>query len=140
CGLFVLLARAPNDGERRFAETWAVRLLLTEALLVLMLLVVPYLLEVVRDYGAHVRDPSPAAPATKPALPVITAGSLTSLLVAVLLQVRAKATEPAEVLHAAKGVRNFFRRLAPRLRLLFTYLPGAAAGPTVLLPILPPGA
>ena len=139
-GGWVLLSRTSDEGRRRFRETWAVRLLLLEALLVVLLLVVPVLLEVVRDYAAQRGAEEALGTATSPALPAIGAGSLASLLLAVLLQVRAKAAEPASVLHAATGFKAALRKLGPRLRMAFIYLAGAVAGPIVLLGFLLIGA
>ena len=64
------------------------------------------------------------------------AGSFGTVLVAILLQLRARASEPATVLQAVTGFRGFFMRLGSRTRVAFAYVAGAVAGPLLLVAIV----
>jgi hypothetical protein len=134
-GLALLLLRPRKDFWRRGFETWATRLMLTTAGLALVLVVLPVLAEVLLNYGDE-RGGQAAETASSPGLPAVGAGSFATVLLAVLLQLRARAAEPATVLQAVKGVRGFFLRLGPRSRVAFAYVAGAVAGPLLLLAIV----
>jgi hypothetical protein len=136
-GVAVLLWRVRSDDSRLALETWSVRLIVLEALLALVLVVIPILIAVARD----VAETNGSAPAdgsvSSPGLPAIGGGGVVSLLVAVLLHLR---TDPAAALKDAKGAAGFLRKAGRRVRTAFIYLAGAIAGPVVLLAILVAGA
>jgi hypothetical protein len=135
-GLALLLSRPRRDFWRRGLEAWATRLMLAAAVLAVVLVAIPLLAEVILNYGDEETGSQVSETASAPGLPVVGAGSLTTVLLAVLLQLRARAAEPATVLQAAKGAREFFRKLGPRLRHALIYVAGAIAGPLLLLSIV----
>jgi hypothetical protein len=139
-GLLILLSRTSSETRRIRRETWVVRFIVAETVVVVILVLAPALLEALRNYAAERGAAEATGAATSPALPAVSAGSLASLILAVLLQVRAKASEPATVLKAATGFRAWLAKLGPRARLAFAYLVGALAGPIVLLSIFLAGA
>jgi Patatin-like phospholipase len=139
-GLGLLLLRPRRDFWRRGFEAWATRLVLALAALAVMLVAIPLLAEVLLNYGDESGGSQAGETASAPGVPAVGAASLTTVLLAVLLQLRARAAEPATVLQAAKGVRDFFRRLGPRMRLILIYAAGAVAGPLLLLLIVIVGA
>ena len=134
-GLALLLLRPRKDFWRRGFETWATRLILVAAALAVVVIVIPVLAEVLLNYGDE-RGGQAAETASAPGLPAVGAGSFATVLLAVLLQLRARAAEPATVLQAVKGFRGFFLRLGPRVRIAFAYVAGAIAGPLLLLAIV----
>ena len=120
---------------RRGLETWAIRLMLSTAALAVVLVAIPALAAALLNYGNE-SGAQAAETASAPSLPAVGAGSFGTILVAILLQLRARASEPATVLQAVTGFRGFFMRLGSRTRVAFAYLAGAVAGPLLLLAIV----
>ena len=134
-GLLLLLLRPASDFVRRGLETWATRLMLSTAALAVVLVAIPALAAALLNYGNE-SGAQAAETASAPSLPAVGAGSFGTVLVAILLQLRARASEPATVLQAVTGFRGFFMRLGSRTRVAFAYLAGAVAGPLLLLAIV----
>jgi hypothetical protein len=134
-GLLLLLLRPGREFWRAGLEAWAIRLMLALGAVALVVLVVPLLAEVLLNVGDE-RGGQAAETVSTPALPAVGAGSFAAVLVAVLLQLRARAAEPATVIQVVKGARGAFMRLGRRARLVFAYLAGAIAGPLLLLVIV----
>ena len=132
-GVLLLLSRPRRDFVRRGLEAWATRLMLAAAAVAVVLVGIPLVAEVILNYGENRGVAQAGETASAPTLPAVGAGSLTTVLLAVLLQLRARVSEPATVLEAAKGAREFFRKLGPRLRGALVYVAGAIAGPLLLL-------
>jgi hypothetical protein len=135
-GLALLLVRPKSDFWRRGFETWANRLMLSTAALVVVIVVIPALAEVLLNYGNADTAAEASETASAPGVPAVGAASFTTVLLAILLQLRSGASEPATVLKAVTGVRGFFTRLGSRSRLVFAYFAGAVAGPLLLLAIV----
>ena len=134
-GLGLLLLRPRRDFWRRGLETWATRLMLVAAGVAVVLVVIPVLAEVLLNYGDETGGQG-AETASSPGLPAVGVGSFATVLLAVLLQLRARAAEPATLLQAVKGFRGWLLRLGPRTRLAFADVAGAVAGPMLLLAIV----
>ena len=134
-GLLLLLLRPASDFVRRGLETWAIRLMLSTAALAVVLVAIPALAAALLNYGNE-SGAQAAETASAPSLPAVGAGSFGTVLVAILLQLRARASEPATVLQAVTGFRGFFMRLGSRTRVAFAYVAGAVAGPLLLVAIV----
>jgi hypothetical protein len=134
-GLLLLLLRPRRELWRAGLEAWAVRLILALGAVALLVLVVPLLAEVLLNVGDE-RGSQAAETVSTPALPAVGAGSFATVLVGVLLQLRARVSQPATLLKDAKGARAAFLRLGRRARLAIAYLAGAVAGPLLLLAIV----
>ena len=134
-GLLLLLLRPASDFVRRGLETWAIRLMLSTAALAVVLVALPALAAALLNYGNE-SGAQAAETASAPSLPAVGAGSFGTVLVAILLQLRARASEPATVLQTVAGFRGFFMRLGSRTRVAFAYFAGAVAGPLLLLAIV----
>jgi hypothetical protein len=135
-GLLLLLLRPRRDSVRRILETWATRLMLLTAALAVILVAIPVLAEVMLNYGNEQGGSRALETASAPTLPAVGAGSFATVLLAILLQLRAHAAEPATVLQTVKGARGVWRRLGMRARLAVVYVAGAIAGPLLLLAML----
>ena len=135
-GLLLLLLRPRNEFWRRGLETWATRLILAVVAVAVVFVGIPLIAPILLESG----DESVADTATTPGLSAVSTGSFLTVLTAVLLQLRARASEPATVLKAAKGARAWFGRLGSRTRIVIAYIAGALAGPLLLLSIVVVGA
>jgi hypothetical protein len=135
-GLALLLLRPKKDRWRRGLETWATRLMLATAALAVVVVLIPVLAELLLNIGTDDSSNAPTETASAPGLPAVGAASFTTVLIAILLQLRSGAAEPATVLQAVTGARGFFMRLGSRSRLAFAYVAGAVAGPLLLLAIV----
>ena len=136
-GVLAMIVRWRAEGMRRFLETWSVRLLLITAGLAVVLVVLPLLLEVLRNYALDVKDAStPEETAKAPGVPAAGAGGLGSLLLAVVLQLRMGMREPVVALNKAKGAAAALRRAPAKLRLALVYVLAAVGGPLLLLAVV----
>jgi hypothetical protein len=94
-------------------------------------LIAPILLDHGNEQGSQVVEA-----ASTPELSAVSAGSFATVLGAVLLQLRARASEPATVLRTLKGIRGGFARLGSRTRTVIVYIAGGIAGPLLLLSLV----
>jgi hypothetical protein len=131
-GLLLLLLRPKSEFLRRGLETWATRLILAATAVAVVFVGIPLIAPILLESG----DESVAEAATTPELSAVSTGSFLTVLAAVLLQLRARAAEPATVLKAAKGARAWFTRQGSRTRTVIAYIAGALAGPLLLLSIV----
>lgn len=129
-GACTLLFRWRKEIWERFFATWATRLLFVAALVALLLLGVPYLVEWLRDAGGAADTASSAANSNAPQLSAVAAAiALVAGVVAQLTHfLRSKAAE--EGLDRGKKIIS---KLGATARLTLAYVAGALIGPLLLL-------
>jgi phosphate/sulfate permease len=125
-----LLGRWGNEERERFLAIWSVRLLILAALLAVLLVAVPHLVDWVRgstDNGESTGDVAGGGAKT------IGAGTL-ALLVGVVAQL-GHLLSSKEASEELKRGRKLFEKLGKAARLAIVYFAAALAGPLLLLSI-----
>jgi len=125
---------------RDFAATWSLRLVIFAAAAAVLLIAIPLLLEWFRDIGnvkegtSQTKAPGEAT-AENPKLltALIGAGSFTSVLGALFLQLRAEWLEAQKLAKQAAGTIKWYSGLNQRLRRGLAYLIAALVGPALAL-------
>jgi hypothetical protein len=124
---------------RDFAETWSLRLVVLAVAAAVLLIAIPLLLEWFRDLGLpekggtaeEVAEATRKNPGVSSLL--IGAGSITSALGAVFLQLRADWLDAQKLAEQAKGAIKWYSGLGQRLRRGIAYLIAALVGPALAL-------
>jgi hypothetical protein len=138
-GLGGMLAFRWSGGLRDFAETWSLRVVILAAVAATLLIALPLLLEWFRDLGLpHTTNAAEeAAEASRKhpgvASAVIGVGSVTSVLGAVFLQLRADWLEAKKRAQQAGGAVKWYSGLGQKLRRGIAYLIAALVGPALAL-------
>ena len=154
-GAAAMLAFRWNGGLRDFATTWSLRLVVLAGAAAVLLIVIPLLLEWFRNIGNVKISPvegsggAVEAPATEvvpatgaqeattesPGLltALIGAGSITSVLGALFLQLRADWLEARKLAKKAEGTLKWYTSLNQGLRRGIAYLIAALVGPALAL-------
>lgn len=135
-GLGSLLFRITDDNWRRGLEAWSSRLLLLLAGTALLLVLVPELVALVRPSSGT--DPTTTLPPTI-AGPAVGGGGLVGLLIAAVMELRARPTNSAGATEV-KGIGSLWRKAGPKLRRAFAALAAGLAGPAVLVAFVVLGA
>ncbi|GAB3677212.1 patatin-like phospholipase family protein [Angustibacter aerolatus] len=132
------------DAVQRFCARWSVRLVLTAVAAAVVCLGFPALLAVLVRTGADAVTEVPAsglvggavAPAVVSQASAVTAavggGSAITVAVAVLLQLRARLTEPDHVLQTAGTLRTYWQKASSGVRRAFVFVAATVAGPLLL--------
>jgi hypothetical protein len=132
-----MLAFRWSGGLRDFAATWSLRLVVLAAAAAVLLIGIPLLLEWVRGLGLPHEpkkgEPKEAAKAAGIWGLLIGAGSATSVVGALLLQLRAFQVEAKKVAKQAGGAVKWYTSLGLRLRRGIAYLIAALVGPALAL-------
>jgi hypothetical protein len=134
-----MLAFRWSGALRDFAATWALRLVVLAAAAAVLLIAIPLLLEWFRDLGLpHTSGKAEeVAKATRnnPGVSsvLIGVGSVTSVLSAVFLQLRADWLEAKKLAEQTKGAVKWYSGLGQRLRRGIAYLIAALVGPALAL-------
>jgi hypothetical protein len=126
-----------REHARERMETWGVRLLGAAAILALVLVALPALLEVVRDLNG--KEANAATTKGKPPPDVLGPLGFTGIagvLITALLQLRTRVAEPARVLQELGRARRVWRSLGSALRVGLAYAVAAIAGPLALAAFL----
>lgn len=129
-GLLSLLTRPKVDWFRRLLEVWSLRALLLGATAGLVLVAIPEIIALLRTELEPHRQADVSVPAG------LGAGSIGSLLLAALLELRSRQAHPSAVAQDVGRARNALRRASPRIRRAFVYLATFLAGPLLLLGIV----
>lgn len=124
---------------RDFAATWSLRLVVLAVLAAVLLIAIPFLLEWFRGLGAHPPD-SPVEKAVETARKhpgisslAIGAGSVTSALGALFLQLRADWLEARKLAQKGSAAVKWYTSLGQKLRRAIAYLIAALVGPALAL-------
>jgi Patatin-like phospholipase len=134
-----MLAFRWGGGLRDFAETWSLRLVVLAAVAAVLLIAIPVLLEWFRGLGVPGQESTTgeAAEAARkhPAASglLIGAGSVTSVLGALFLQLRADLVEAKKLAKQAGGAVKWYSGLSQKLRRGIAYLIAALVGPALAL-------
>ncbi|HEV2058614.1 MAG TPA: hypothetical protein VGR11_04600 [Solirubrobacteraceae bacterium] len=128
-GLTSLLSRPKPDWVRRFLETWSLRMLLLSAAAALLLVAIPEIIALLQTGLEPHEDAEVGVPAG------IGVGSIGSLLLAALLELRSREAHPSAVAQVGRA-RAALRRASPRIRRAFVYVVTFIAGPLLLLGIV----
>jgi Patatin-like phospholipase len=129
-GVCTLLFRWQKETWERFFASWATRLLFLAALVALLLVGVPYLVEWLRDAGGAADTAGSVANANTPQLSAI-AGAI-ALLVGVVAQLtHFLRSKPAEA--GLARTKKVFSKIGAGVRLTLAYAAGALIGPLLLL-------
>ncbi len=134
-GLGLLLLRPKSQFLRRGLETWATRLIVFAGGVAVVLVGIPLIAPILLDHGNE-QGSQVVEAASTPELSAVSSVSFATVLGAVLLQLRARASEPATVLQTLKGIRGGFTRLGSRTRTVIVWIAGGIAGPLLLLSIV----
>ncbi len=135
-----MLAFRWGGGLRDFATTWSLRLVTLAAAAAVLLIAIPLLLEWFRGIGnvpqgneeiGTVAEATTESPGLLSAL--IGAGSVTSVLGALFLQLRADWLEAQKLAKQASGTIKWYTGLNQRLRRGLAYLIAALVGPALAL-------
>ena len=135
-GLLAMLTRLGSDGPRRALETWAVRCFLYGCGVALVVAVVPVLVEVARNYNLETTEGKRFMPESDSILSLVGGGGVGSLVLAALLQLRARASEPPHVLKEVTRASRAWRKLGSGVRLAIAYAAVVIGGPALVLAIL----
>jgi hypothetical protein len=127
-GLSTLLFRWRAEEWERFFATWAVRLLFLAALLALLLVGVPYVVEWFRNFGSAGRSAHSVAKANAPKFGAGTIALLAGVAAQLAQFLRSK---PAK--EDLKWAKKTFSKLGAATRLALAYAAGALIGPLLLL-------
>jgi hypothetical protein len=139
-GVGGMLAFRWGGGLRDFATTWSLRLVILAAVAATLLIAIPLLLEWFRNIGnvptgnnevGTVAEATTENPELLGAL--IGAGSVTSVLGALFLQLRADWLEARKLAKQAGGAVKWYTGLSQRLRRGIAYLIAALVGPALAL-------
>lgn len=139
-GVGGMLAFRWGGGLRDFATTWSLRLVILAAAAAALLIAIPQLLEWFRNIGnvpegggeaGKVAEATTKNPELLSAL--IGAGSVTSVLGALFLQLRADWLEAQKLAKQAIGAIKWYTGLNQRLRRGIAYLIAALVGPALAL-------
>jgi hypothetical protein len=131
-GLAGLVVRLDGDKWRSALETWAARFLIAAGVVGFLLVALPLLVDLLLSSIEAADDPGEP----RARVGVAATASLASVVAGVLLQLRARVSEPARVLEDVRGAAKVFRKLGTGARKAFVYLAGAVAGPLLLLMLL----
>lgn len=129
-GLTSLLTRPKADWVRRFLEVWSLRTLLLSASAGLVLVAIPEIIALLQTE----LEPQGRAEVSVPA--GLGAGSIGSLLLAALLELRSREAHPSAITKNVGRARNMLQRASPRIRRAFVYVATFLAGPLLLLGIV----
>jgi hypothetical protein len=146
-GVAGMLAFRWSGNLRDFATAWSLRLVILAAVAAVVLIAIPMLLEWFRNIGNVSPDGSSETPGvtaptgvagattTYPGLlsALIGAGSVTSVLGALFLQLRADWLEAKKLAKGAEGTIKWYKSLGQRLRRALAYLIAALVGPGLAL-------
>jgi hypothetical protein len=127
-GLSTLLFRWRAEEWERFFATWAVRLLFLAALLALLLIGVPYIVEWFRNFGSAAGSAHSVAKANAPKLGAGTIALLAGVAAQLGHFLRSK---PAK--EDLTWAKKAFSKLGAAARLALAYVAGAVFGPLLLL-------
>lgn len=127
-GLSTLLFRWRAEKWERFFAAWAVRLLFLAALLALLLVGVPYIVEWLRNFGSAGRTAHSVVKANAPKFGVGTIALLAGVAAQLGNFLRSK---PAK--EDLKWAKKTFAKLGAAVRLALAYAAGALFGPLLLL-------
>jgi hypothetical protein len=127
-GLCTLLFRWRVEGWERFFATWAVRLLIGAALIALLLVGVPYIVEWLRNFGSAGPTAHSVVSANAPKFGLGTIALLAGVAAQLGHFLRSK---PAE--EDLKWAKKTFSKLGAAARLTLAYAAGALIGPLLLL-------
>ena len=129
-GLISLLTRPRPDWFRRFLETWSLRMLLLSATAGLVVVAIPEIIELLQTELEPEGQAEVAVPAG------VSVGSIGSLLLAALLELRSREAHPSAVAQGAGRARKALQRASPRIRRAFVYVATFLAGPLLLLGVV----
>jgi Patatin-like phospholipase len=146
-GAAAMLAFRWSGDLRDFATTWSLRLVILALAAAVLLIAIPLLLEWFRNIGNvsptgskgvdGVTEATGVAAATTESPGLLTAligaGSVTSVLGALFLQLRADWLEAKKLAKEAEGTIKWYTSLNQRLRRGLAYLIAALAGPALAL-------
>ncbi len=127
-GLCTLVFRWRVEEWERFFAAWAVRLLFVAALLALLLVGVPYIVECLRNFGSAGRTVHSVVKANAPKFGAGTIALLAGVAAQLGHFLRSK---PAE--EDLKWAKKTFSKLGAAARLALAYAAGALIGPLLLL-------
>lgn len=135
-GFVTLLVKWRSDGRERFFAVWATRLLVLAGLLGLVLLGLPYLVQLIdglaaKDLGVKAAENSTGEPPTGVTAPAFGGGFL-ALVVAVAAQL-AHLLSSKQAVEEMSRARKTFSKLGGGLRLAIAYAAAAVVGPLLLL-------
>jgi hypothetical protein len=139
-GVAAMLAFRWSGNLRDFATTWSLRLVILAVVAAVLLIAIPLLLEWFRNIGnvsptGEKVEGVKAATTKNPGLlsVLIGAGSVTSVLGALFLQLRANWLEAKKLAKEAEGTIRWYTSLGQRLRRGLAYLIAALVGPALAL-------
>jgi len=133
-GLSSLLTRPKRDWVRSSLETWSLRMLLISAVAALVLVVIPELVALLST--ALKPEAGGKAPEAGVTVPAVGAGSIGSLLLAALLELRSREAHPAALAQDVGKARSLLSRASPKVRRAFVYVATLIAGPVLLFGIV----
>ncbi len=130
-GLISLLTRSPKEAVGRIWAVWATRLLIAAAVLALVLVAIPYLVDRIRDFGDGGDSTGSLASS---AASKFGAGTV-ALLVGVVTQL-GHLLSSQEAVEELGRTRKAFGRLGTAARVAVTFVAGGLIGPLLLLGVV----
>ena len=126
-GVFSILIRPrEREGFRRFLEVWSLPVFVIGLVIFALEVVVPTLIDVLRD------DDTDKAHATN-AVGAGVSATVATIVAAIVVQLRAQIADPGKAIADAKSK---LETLAPRARLAFIYLATLVLGPLLIFAML----
>ena len=128
-GVFSVLFRPlgrRREGFRRFLEVWSLFIFLLGLVIFLLELVVPQLIDVLRDNNTTEVE-------AKNRVGVGISASVAGILAAIVVQLRARIADPGKAIEEAT---KWQAKLGPRARLAFVYVATWVLGPLLLFTML----
>jgi hypothetical protein len=134
-GLASITVRFSSDSVRTAVQAWSLRFLVVPLLLSLLIIWLPAILAALRNLEDEMGSGgAQAAQLTT----VASAGgtSLATVLLGILLHLRSRVEGAQSVVQDSGALRQLYTKFSRQLRIGFTYLAGAVAGPVLLLAIV----
>jgi hypothetical protein len=124
-GVLLVLVRPIDERVSRWAEAWSLRLTLLGLVGLALEAILPEVLVQLREGGR-------LGTATE-VIGRSIGGTVAGILVAVLLQIKARVADPGKAIDAVSKTASWLNKLAPRLRLLVVNLAAYVLGPLLLV-------